>query len=126
MSRGKRTAFWVLSALLAALFALAGATKLAGAQSHIEHFTKWGYPDWLRIVVGLAEGLGAVGLFVRRLRPYAAMGLSIVMGGAVYTHLAHQEWGESTAPLILLGLLLLVGISSWKADSGSASTVAKG
>ncbi|MHB1260995.1 MAG: DoxX family protein [Thermoplasmatota archaeon] len=100
---------WTLSVLLAALFLMSGYGKLtngqtAGGMSFDEQFVAWGLPAWARFPVGLAEVAGAIGLLVPRLRFYAAAGLTLVMGGAVLTHLRIAEYGVAIVPLVL-GLL---------------------
>ncbi len=110
---------WVLSALLAALFLMAGGSKLAGVQQHLEHFAKWGYPDWFRLLIGGAEVAGAVGLLVPRLATLASGGLAIIMAGAAYTHLSHDESAQTVVPGVLLVALVAVGWARWHERAGS-------
>lgn len=105
--KGKAVTLWVVSVLLAAMFLFAGGSKLAGAPMHVEHFHDWGYPDWFRLLIGVAELAGGIGLLVPRLATPAAGGLVIVMIGAVYTHVAHQEVGQAVVPAVL-GVLLAI------------------
>lgn len=109
-SKGKTIALWVLSGLLAALFLMAGGSKLAGVEPHMSNFVRWGHPDWLRLVVGVVEVASAVLLLVPRLAVFGAGGLMMVMAGATYTHLfrATGEVGMAAATLLLLALSGLV------------------
>lgn len=100
---------WVLCALLAATFLMAGGTKLAGQQMHIDSFARWGYPQWFRLVVGAVELVGAGLLLIPRTAVYGAAALAVMMCGAVYTHLANAEAPGVVAPLVLLALVALVG-----------------
>lgn len=112
MARKARTraiVLWSLSVLLALFFLVSGSGKLlngeaSGGARFDEQFEIWGYPAWFRFPVGLAEVAGAVGLLVPRLRPYAAAGLTLVMAGAVVTHLRIGEAAFAPIPLVL-GLL---------------------
>ena len=109
--QGRRQAvgIWVLSALLGALYLTASGPKLAGTQATIDHFAKWGYPDWLRVVIGVVELTGAFLLLIPRLAIYGAGALGMVMIGAAFTHLTHAEASSSVLPLVLLVLLGVVG-----------------
>lgn len=59
-------AFWVLQLLLAAVALIAGATKLAGMQMHVETFEKLGVGQWLRYFTGIVEVLAAILIVVPR------------------------------------------------------------
>jgi putative oxidoreductase len=58
-------------------------------------------------VVGLIELLGAVALVIPRFTRIGAGALSIVMAGAVGTHLLHRE-PQAISALVLFGLLSIV------------------
>jgi uncharacterized membrane protein YphA (DoxX/SURF4 family) len=98
-----------LSALLALAFLASGGSKLANAPSASglpfdQQFVAWGYPAWARLLVGAAEVAGAVGLLVPPTRFYAAGGLTLLMLGAIATHLRVGEAAYAPVPLAL-GLL---------------------
>lgn len=101
---------WSLAGLLAAMFLMSGSSKLAnsatqsGFASWDAQFEDWGLPAWTRILVGLAEVAGAIGLLVPALRFYAASGLVLLMVGGVGTHLANAEWTIAPMPLVLASL----------------------
>lgn len=97
-----------ISGVLALVFLFAGITKLIGMQMHVEHFAKWGYPDWFRLVVGAVEVIGAVLLLVPRAAFYAASVLAVQMLGAAYTHLVNDEAANVPVPLVLFALLAFV------------------
>lgn len=108
-ARARAIVLWSLSILLALMFLLSGSGKLlngatAGGVRFDEQFVLWGYPAWFRFPVGAAELAGAIGLLVPRLRPYAAAGLTLLMAGAVVTHLRVGEVAAAPIPLVL-GLL---------------------
>lgn len=92
---------WCLTVPLTALFLLAGATKFGTEAT--ANFQKFGFSDAFRIFIGVAELAGAIGLLVPRLSTWAAAGLVIIMGGAVYTHMAQ---GISIAFPAIVGVLL--------------------
>jgi putative oxidoreductase len=116
-SKARTIVLWVLSALLALLFLLSGSGKLANGETagglrFDEQFEAWGLPAWARFPVGLAEVAGAVGLLVPRLRFFAAAGLTLLMAGAVATHL---RIGESALAAIPLALGALTATAAWLA-----------
>jgi len=87
---------------------MAGGSKLAGAERHVQGFAHWGWPDWMRLVVGAVEVTSAVLLLIPRTAFFGAGTLVVVMAGATYTHLFHADGGMAASPLVLLGLAALV------------------
>jgi uncharacterized membrane protein YphA (DoxX/SURF4 family) len=118
-SRGRTIAIWVVTGLLAALYLFSGGTKLAGQQMHVEHFAKWGYPDWFRLVVGAVEVGGAILLLVPSLAFYAALVLAVDILGAIYTHLTNNETPNAVVPLVLFVLLAFVATQRRPGTNGS-------
>jgi uncharacterized membrane protein YphA (DoxX/SURF4 family) len=104
----KRIAAWLVSALLAALFLMAGYGKALGHPGWIESFAAWGYPAWMVRVIGLAEVAGAILLLVPRTAQYAVALLMFVMMGATYTHFAAGETSQIVRPVLFFGLLGLI------------------
>lgn len=97
---------WVFAVLLALLFLVAGGGKLTGAAAPM--FAKWGYPAWFSYLIGVAEVAGAIGLLIPKLTKYAIIGLTLVMFGAAYTHLASGEGLAVLRPIIFLVIMWLV------------------
>jgi uncharacterized membrane protein YphA (DoxX/SURF4 family) len=93
--------------LVAALGYLAiEAGKLAHDAEMREFFTASGYPVAMMYAVMAAEILGAVGLLVPRTRVPAAAGLSLLMLGAIGTHLKNGDpFSDSLDAARLLVLL---------------------
>jgi uncharacterized membrane protein YphA (DoxX/SURF4 family) len=111
MSKAKTVGLWILTALLAFAFLGAGGSKLAGAAPHPESFVRWGFPLWFMYVTGAIEVVAALLLLVPRTATLAA-GLYVgTMVGAVLTHLKAGETGQIVAPLVLLGLAVVVGLA---------------
>lgn len=124
--RIKVTAVWILSGLLGLLYLFAGGTKLAGMQTHVEHFARWGYPDWFRLVVGTIEVVCGAALLVPGLAFYAAVALGMNMLGAIYTELFRGEPPRAAFPLVLLLLLAVVAYARRPAAMGLPVRKAKG
>ena|SRR5580765_284875 len=109
MSKGKKIALWIVSGLLAAMFLFSGGIKLLQPDQAKPMFVHYGYAAWFATFIGACEALGALGLLIPRLASLAAAGLTIIMAGAVYTHLSHQENSHAIVPLVLM--LRLAGVS---------------
>jgi uncharacterized membrane protein YphA (DoxX/SURF4 family) len=107
--RAGTVTLWAGQALLAAVFAGAGLTKLAGDPAMVQMFTDVGAGQWLRILVGVCEVAGAVGVLVPRLAVAAASGLALLMVGATVTNLAVLQ----ASPVPSAALLVLAVLVAW-------------
>lgn len=105
MSKGKTIASWIIQVLIAGLFLMMGSQKLMSDPETVANFTRWGMPDKIYLVIGFFEVLGAIGLLIPRVAGLAAVGLILVMGGALFTHLTHNEMGMAMLPLVVMILL---------------------
>ena len=99
--KGKMIALWVLRVVVGLAFLAAGGSKLAGAPAMVAMFAKIGFGQWFRILTGLLEVAGAIGLFVPRFTVYAASLLAVVMVGAIGFHLTRLG-GNPVPPIVLL------------------------
>jgi uncharacterized membrane protein YphA (DoxX/SURF4 family) len=100
----------MLACLLALVFLLSGAAKLAGLEFEIRAFERWGYPLWFMYLSGVVEIAGAVGLLIPRLSALTAACLALFMSGAVGTHLIHSEWLMS---YIAGSIMLAAALGAW-------------
>ncbi len=107
----KKYAPALLYILPALAFFGAGAAKLSGVPEVIKPFAALGLPAAFGLFIGVCEIAGSIGLLIARTRIPAAIGLSLIMIGAAYYHLAYQA--PSVVPAFIL-LLLLVG-TIWRA-----------
>lgn len=94
---------WVAAGLLAAAFLFSGGAKLAAQEGLVQSFAKWGFSTTFMYFIGAAEVAGGIGVLLKRTRVLAAIGLSIIMIGAIGTHIANGE--GFTGPVVLLVLL---------------------
>jgi uncharacterized membrane protein YphA (DoxX/SURF4 family) len=112
-TKAKKVAIWVVSVLLAAEYAFASIPKLIGQDEAVQGFRHAGFSDGFRLFIGAAEAAGAIGLLVPRLRMWAAAGLSIIMIGALVTHVRAGDPVAKMAPAAI-SLVLLV-LTAWTA-----------
>jgi uncharacterized membrane protein YphA (DoxX/SURF4 family) len=124
MSKGKTIALWTVSILLAALFLVAGGPKLLQPDKVKPMFVHYGYAAWFATFIGCCEVLGAIGLLIPRLGGLAAAGLSIIMVGAIYTLVSHQEYTHAITPLVVLVLLVAVAYARFGRVSSAAGASA--
>lgn len=108
-SKALNVTLWVLQALAAAAFLMAGGTKLAGAETHVAMFEKIGLGQWLRYFTGSVEVICAVLLLLPKTAGIGAALLAATMAGAVATHLFII--GGSPLPAIML--LLITAAVAW-------------
>jgi uncharacterized membrane protein YphA (DoxX/SURF4 family) len=74
-----------------------------------EFFVQSGYAVWFLYFIMSAETVGSLALLVRRTRVPAALGLAVIMIGAMVTHLRNRDpFSDSIEALHLLVLLVCV------------------
>jgi uncharacterized membrane protein YphA (DoxX/SURF4 family) len=89
------------------MFLLAGTLKLTGLPMEVQLFSAIGIGQWFRYVTGSLEVVGAIGLFVPTLAPFAALLLAAVMVGAVITHL-FIVGGSPLVAIVLLAITIAI------------------
>ena len=115
---------WILQVLLALLFLFAGGTKLI---MPLEVLMQQGSPNqvmlpgWFIRFIGVAEVLGALGLILpgllknrQYLTPLAALGLAVIMVGAVVVTIMGDGVRTAIGPFVFLLLLLFVAYARWR------------
>jgi putative oxidoreductase len=112
-SRGKNVALWVLQIAGAAMFLMAGASKLAGAPAMVQVFDAIGWGQWFRYLTGFLEVAGAVALLIPAFAGFGALGLTAVMTGAVIAHLTVLG-GNPAVPIALLAGMAAVAWGRWE------------
>jgi FtsH-binding integral membrane protein len=107
---GRKVIYWFTTALLAALSAFAAVTYLSGSQQAVEGFTHVGYPQHLRVILGIAKLLGAIALImpgVPKLKEWAYAGFTFTWISAFVAHYVAKDGPVAFAPLFLLVLLAI-------------------
>jgi len=101
---------WALCALAAIGFALAGGNKLADPAAAGESFVRFGLPAALARFIGACEVAGAIGLLIPRLSTWAAGGLTLIMLGASYHHLANDPASQAIPALVFGALSVAIAV----------------
>jgi putative oxidoreductase len=96
---------WLLSALLALIFLMAGSMKLMSRPNMVQEFAQVGLGQWFRHFTGILEVAGAICMVVPPLSRWGAVVLAAVMSGAVVAHLTALH-SPPTLPAILLVMVL--------------------
>jgi putative oxidoreductase len=107
----KEVVIWIITLMLALVCLRSGLMKMPGVpgvEFWIRDFQRWGYPDWFRLLVGVAELLSFALLLIPRFAGYGAIVFAVVMLGAIFTHSSHGETGR--LPFIFFLLLLSVAV----------------
>lgn len=101
---------WVFTILLALMFLSAGIFKFIPPIEMLDQWAMWEVDPTFMKVIGGAEILGAIALFIPKLRTLAILGLSLILIGALYTLITHNDFQNINGAifgLIMLGLLFL-------------------
>jgi uncharacterized membrane protein YphA (DoxX/SURF4 family) len=105
----RKVAYWVSTGLLAALSVFAAFTYLLGSPQTAQEFVHVGYPQQLRIILGIAKLLGAITLVVpgfARLKEWAYAGFTFAWISAFVAHYLAKDGPTAFMPLLLLVLLV--------------------
>ena len=112
----KEVLLWVAALFLALVCLRSGLMKMPGipgVEFWTRDFARWGYADWFRVVVGVAELISAALLVIPRVAYLGGSIFGVVMAGAIYTHATHNETSRLPFNLLLLSLALAIAIARW-------------
>ena len=104
----RKIAYWVSTVIISALSLFAAYAYLSGNPQTVEGFARAGYPQQLRIILGIAKPLGAITLLIPgflRLKEWAYAGFTFAWISASIAHYLAGQHRESVTPVILLILL---------------------
>src|SRR5580704_322563 len=103
-----KIAYWVSTGLIAAMSFFDGFAYLSGRA--VEGFAHLGYPQQLRIILGIAKPLGAIALLVPGmaiLKEWAYAGFTFAWICAFFAHYLAKEGPVAFGPLVLLVILAI-------------------
>jgi len=104
----RKVAYWVSTGLVAAMSLFAAFAYLSGNPQGVQGFAHVGYPQQLRIILGIAKPLGAIALLVpgvARLKEWAYAGFTFAWICAFFAHYFAGDGATAFSPLVLLVLL---------------------
>jgi len=108
---GREVAYWASTIIICLLSLFAAFSYLSGEQHAVQGFAHAGYPQHLRIILGVAKLLGAITLLAPgfpTLKEWAYAGFTFAW---ISAHIAHHLAGDphftQLMPLILLALMFV-------------------
>jgi len=123
----KKVVYWITTGLLAAFSAFAAFSYLTGNSQAVEGFAHVGYPQQLRILLGIAKLLGAITLVVPglpKLKEWAYAGFTFAWIAAFVAHYVAKDGPRAFMPLVLLVFLAISYVTrpegrQWSAKAAS-------
>jgi putative oxidoreductase len=106
----RNTVAWIVQGLLALAFVASGINKFLHLDATVGMFSSMGLPAWFTYLIAGGEVFGGIGLLVPRFVRPAALGLIVIMLGAVFMHITKLPGGlaKGMPALVLLVLLVVV------------------
>lgn len=104
----RKITYWVTTGLVAVQAFIAAFVYLSGSPQAVQGFAHVGYPQQLRIILGIAKPLGAIALLVPgmvRVKEWAYAGFAIAWICAFFAH--YLAGDKPFGPLVLLVLLVV-------------------
>ena len=104
----RKITYWVTTGLVAVQAFIAAFVYLSGSPQAVQGFAHVGYPQQLRIILGIAKPLGAITLLVPgmvRVKEWAYAGFAIAWICAFFAH--YLAGDKPFGPLVLLVLLVV-------------------
>ncbi|MEM7267959.1 MAG: DoxX family protein [Pseudomonadota bacterium] len=95
-------ATWAAMAVVTLVMLMGGIMKLTGAEMAHQSFADLGLPSWFGYFIGICEVAGAIGLWLRRTSMLAAVGIALIMIGAVYYHFAFPPISAGVPAIVVL------------------------
>lgn len=107
---GRKIAFWASTGVIAAMMCFAAFSYLSGDPKAVQGFALVGYPQQLRIILGIVKPLGAIALLIPgylRLKEWAYAGFTYAWICAIFAHYLAGQKAEAMFPVVLLVLLVV-------------------
>jgi hypothetical protein len=104
----RKIAYWASTGLVTVVALLAAVNYLIAAPQAIENFQHVGYPQQLRVLLGLAKLAGAIVLLVPRqptLKEWAYAGFTFTWIAAIVAHYLAGDGALTLLPVALIGSL---------------------
>jgi uncharacterized membrane protein YphA (DoxX/SURF4 family) len=106
----RKVTYWLTTGVVAALAAFAGFSYLSGNPQAVQGFAHVGYPQQLRIILGIAKLLGAITLVapgLPKVKEWAYAGFTFTWIAAFFAHYLAKDGPVAFMPVILLALLIV-------------------
>jgi len=107
---GRKITYWVTTGLVALFGFISAFTYLSGSSEAVQGFAHVGYPQQLRIILGVAKPLGAIALLIPgfpKLKEWAYAGFTFAWICAFIAHYLAGDGPKAAMPLVLLIILFV-------------------
>jgi len=104
----RKIAYWGATGLVAIVALFAAFNYLTNTPAAVDNFRHVGYPQQLRLLLGIGKLAGAIVLLLPRLptlKEWAYAGFAFMWIAAVVAHYLAGDGAYSLLPVVLLGLL---------------------
>ena len=121
----RKIVYWGATGLVAIVALLGGFSYVTNSPEAIENFRHVGYPQQLRVLLGIAKLAGAIVLLLPRvptLKEWAYAGFTFTWIAATVAHYLAAD-GKSLLPVALLGVLAVSYVTRPANRHGSAKPV---
>jgi hypothetical protein len=119
-------AYWVTTALVGAATLSAAISYLMATPQAVENFQHVGYPQQLRVLLGIGKLAGAIVLLLPglpALKEWAYAGFTFMWIAAVVAHYLAGDGAVSLLPLVFLGALAISYVTRSASRGGSATAM---
>ena len=106
----RKITYWVSTGLVGVMSLFAAFAYLSGSPQAVQGFAHVGYPQQLRIILGVAKLLGAIILVVpglAKVKEWAYAGFTFAWISAFVAHYLAKDGPKAFMPLILLLILVI-------------------
>jgi DoxX-like family len=106
----RKILYWATTGVIAALMCFAAFTYLSGNPQAVEGFARDGYPQQLRIILGIMKPLGAIALLIPgypKLKEWAYAGFTFAWSCAIVAHYLANEKPKAMFAVVALVLLFV-------------------
>jgi hypothetical protein len=105
-----KAAYWISTSIMSAMMTFSSLLYLSGSSQAVTAFTNLGYPQHLRIILGIAKLAGVIVLLApgfRVLKEWAYAGFTFAWIIAAIAHSLVGEGSKSVFAIVLLALLVV-------------------
>lgn len=107
MTKFKHYGFLAILGLTALAFLAGGVGKLMGVEMMHQSFATLGLPVAFGYFIGVCEVSGAIGLFIKKLSSLVALGLAVIMVGAMHYHITYDPQGFVPAAVLFVFSMII-------------------
>jgi hypothetical protein len=122
----RKIAYWGATGLVAIVALFAAFSYLTNTPAAVDNFRHVGYPQQLRVLLGIGKLAGAIVLLLPRLptlKEWAYAGFTFMWIAAVVAHYLAGDGAYSLLPVVLLGALAVSYVTRSASRGGSAKAM---